>query len=487
MATNIKERVMRGSFWSLVGSSSNQVLGFIVFIILSRQLTPVEFGIMAMALIFIELLLPVVRIGMEGQLIKEKELSQVTKSTAFWTSLIAALVVIGVLMAGSGYITRLFGVDSLKHVIQILAVLPLFAALNIVHNALLRREYQFKAIAIRQMIVSSIGGIIAIIMALKGYGVYSLVFQRMGSAVITCILLWIMVKWRPTLTFSWDDAKRFIAMGIPIMGSSLLVTANYRVKDFIIGVFLGPASLGYLRIAYKLHDVIVQFAVSPIENIALPTFSKSQQDWRKLRKTYLRLVQLCGLVTVPSFFGMMVIAPEFITFVFGEKWAISAELMQILCVASISTSLNYFYKPLMIAVGKPRLVIQVSTIEFLLLLVIITTAAQFNLMMVMVGHVLWVTILTFVILRIIQREIGISPQDVWKNFMPPVVMSVIMCLLLFVEKYFLAGQVGSILMTAIVVATGVVVYVGGMVVVFPDYTRTTKEAVLPTLKAVLQR
>lgn len=487
MTSLLKQKVFNGSLWSLIGSSGNQIFGLIVFIVLSHQLSPTDFGLVAIALIAIELAGPLVNFGLTQVLVKEKKLDELMKTTVFWiTACLGACASLGI-YGFSDFIAAIFAESAVSDLLKFLAILPFLYGLSSVHNGLLERDFRFKEIATRRLAVSVVGGMLAIVLALNGSGIYSLIFQRIFSSVLNLILLWSVVKWRPSFSFSMSNAKRLSSIGIHLMGSTFLVTANNQVRDSIIGYFLGPAALGYLRVTGKLHDFVVQFTISPLVNVAFATFTSLQDDKKKLTKTYRRITQICGLLTFPSFLGLAVVAPELIIFVFGEKWAPSGLLMQILCIASLSSTLNYFFKPLMVTLDRSPLILQITLIDLIIMAITTAITAQYSLTMVVAGMVFYSSVSTVIRVFFIWKYLGIKVVDLFEDYIPPIVSSILMVIALLSLKSSIEMYFSQFWIISVVVFCGTAIYFITLYIIFPRYTRGIQEAILPTMFIKLRK
>jgi len=472
---------MNGALWSFIASSGYQIFGLLIFVVLSHALTPVDFGVMAIAIVFIEILSTVVRMGMMESVIREKELAEDTVNTVFWVTFFVGLFFSVSVYLFSATAAVIFDMPVLENVLKVLSFLPLVHALGTVHEGLLLRDYQFKSLAFRTLIATSVSGVIAIILAMNDFGVYSLVVQRVLSVVILTSSLWYYVRWFPKPVFSFIEAKKLSFIGFPVMVTSLVGVAMYKVVDVFVGLFLGPAAVGYLHLAGKLHDFIFQFTLKPILDVSLTTFSKLQDHQEELNKAYHRLVQFCSVMAFPAFLGLAVLAPGLIEFVFGAQWGPSVILTQIFCLASLSSTLNYFFRPLMLAVGEGVLVLRVGLLHLALTTISVFIASQISIVAVLVGHLIVSSLLTIIIVWITQRKVGAQISQLVRDLLPSVVSAVIMASLLLIIRLFIEDTLGVVMLTALLVVLGGLFYVSGLFLLFPSFVKQVKVSFLPTI------
>lgn len=484
MSKALKQKVLTGSFWSLVSTSGFQVFGLIVFVILSRILTPADFGTVALAIVFVELSNIIARFGLMDVLVREKDESELSRNTVFWTNAgIGALLSLCIYLIAP-WMESVFEANGLSDVLRMLCIIPTVYALTAVHDSILLKGFDFKALAYRSLISSGIAGIVSIVMAVKGFGMYSLAFQKLASMSIVFVMVWMLVGWRPKWIFSKEYFKAHTRMGGSLVVSTFLSMGTVRVFEVILGFFLGPAAVGYFKIAGKLHDFVVQFTIRPMVDVALSTFSKLQDDAKALKRAYLRLTQFASLLAFPAFLGLAAIAPDLIVFVFGEKWGTSGVLMQVICIASISSTLNYFFKPLVIASGQPKIYLAVQVVGFISMVLITLVTTQYSLMIAMFGYVVAATIVTITALVMMRKYMNIRELDVLKNMVAPIVSALLMLFAILMVKQLWLQEINIILSLALQVILGVLVYVLSFIVLFRKEFRKTKDAFLPTLRSL---
>ncbi len=171
------------------------------------------------------------------------------------------------------------------------------------HEAVLRRDFGFKTLAIRNIVANLASGGVAVAMALQNFGIASLIAQRLIAAVLLSAIVWRSVPWTPSFTFSKAICRQQLAFGGSLTLSNLLAMGNQRVIDLIVGYALGPTPLGYLRIAWRGLDMLLEIGIRPITQVTLSTFSALQHDKAALARAYSRITQVISLVAFPAFLG----------------------------------------------------------------------------------------------------------------------------------------------------------------------------------------
>jgi PST family polysaccharide transporter len=367
-----------GVVWSVAASFGTQAVSFLVFAVLARQLTPLEFGVVALATVFLDLLTLVGRGGLTEVLIQRVTLDQTDKSTAFWNSLALGLLGTVVLWLGAQAAATYFHSADLAPVMRGLAIACTLNVVGTVHEALLKRTFGFKALAIRTLLAAVVSGAAALAAAYAGWGAMSLVVQRIVATVLLTGIMWWAVRWWPSFSYSRQKAAEQMRMGLVLCGSALLGAGNQRIIDIVIGRLLGAQGVGLFRIAWRGLDLLMQIGLTPINQVTLPLFSRLQNDPKSLGAAYLRVARVTALVIYPVFIGSAIIAPEFIRLAFGSQWDGSVQLMQILALGVVAMPMIWFKSNALIAIGKSRAVMWLNIVEFALSLAVVIIACQWG-------------------------------------------------------------------------------------------------------------
>lgn len=454
----IKQQSLQGFIWNVLGSGGQQVFAFLIFIVLTRTLGAVEFGIMAMAAVFIDVLSLATRAGLTEVVVQRAKLSELDKNTAFWTSLLLGLVFTACLFAAAGPLAALLGVEGLKPILEWLSVLTLITALGTVHEGLLRKEFGFKVLALRSVVANCIGGIIAVVMALNGFGIMSLVMQRLISMIVLTAVMWATLEWRPRLEFSAALCREQLRMGTMLASANILSMGNQRVIDLVVGYVLGPVALGYLRIAWRGLDLLLEIGVRPITNVTLSTFSALQDNKAQMARAYVRLSQLTSLLAFPLFLGAGVVAPEFIVLLFGDQWQQSVVPMQILTLTVLTFPIIYFKNSALMAIGRAHDVLWLNVLEFVLSFAVVLVCAQFGLIGAALGNVLRVVLITPVILYVLNKHIELDVRLLLARTWPLMHAAAWMIAVLSLARIAMNGALHPVLAMAVLVPAGAVVY-----------------------------
>jgi PST family polysaccharide transporter len=350
---SLRQRAAKGLTWSLIERWGNEVLAIGIFAVLSRQLEPQAFGLVALASVVIDFARRAVDGGFAEAVVQRGEVDQEHLDTAFWTGFVTGTVLAALLVALAGPIAGAFGEPELAPVLRWLSLGFVVRGLSSTQQALLVRSLRFRQLATRTLVAELAAGSVAISLALTGWGVWALVGQSLAAGVFGVVTLWSVASWRPGLAFRWSHFRELSLFGANIVGFKLLNVLMQRADSFLIGSFLGTVALGYYSVAIRIFHAISKILTGVMNAVAFPVFSRLQDDRERMRRAFYEATQLTSLVTLPAFLGLAAIAPDAIPFAFGEQWGPSVPVMRVLAAVGILQTLTQFNGSVIKAVGKP--------------------------------------------------------------------------------------------------------------------------------------
>lgn len=432
---NLKHKTFLGLLWMFAGTSGQQLANLAVMLVLARNLSPAAFGLVGLAMVIIDVLTIVGQAGLTEVIIQKENPSQRDLSTGFWTSLCFGVFLAAAAVLGAPWVARVFSEPELVPIMRFLAISCIFNTLGTVHEALLRRSFGFKGLAIRNMSAAIVSGIVAILLALHGVGAQSLVAQRVISTAWLMSALWISVRWIPSFEFSLRSCLNQLRMGASIVGTTLLGAGNQRIVDLLVGFFLGTTALGYLRIASKGLDIMLNLSVMPIQRVILTSMSKIQSDKESIARTYRRIVQASSIFIFPVFLGTAAVTPELIPLVFGPNWNDSIILMQLYTMMAFFVPLIYYRNNTLYAIGQADKVFVLGAISFAVSVVVYTITVQIGIKATAFGSVVQMALVTPVTMSVLEKYTGVRSSDIMRDIVPPAVASSVMVGILFLLRY----------------------------------------------------
>lgn len=352
IAKSMRVAVVHGLVWSAFEKWGGQILGFVVFVILARLLDSYTFGLVALAGVYLSFIQIFVSQGFGTALVQRKNITQSHLDTVFWINISSAIFLAITTIIFREQIAVMMGDRNISQVLSSLAVgLPL-AGFSVVPSAILIREMNFKFLAIRTSISIVVGGVVGIITAIAGFGVWSLVLQQLTGNLIAAVVLWKSVSWKPCFRMSWRALSELSIISIGVMGNNILWIVSQRIDQGLIGARLGVELLGVYWFARRIIDLSHDAIVAPTQTVALPAFSKLQSDHSQLRDAFMRSTSFCSAIIIPFFLSLIFLSSWLIPSIFGSKWKQAVLPMQVLCIAGMFRGIQAFVHPTFLALGK---------------------------------------------------------------------------------------------------------------------------------------
>lgn len=254
--SNIKSEILSGLFWKFSERILAQGVSFLVSVILARILTPYDFGIVAIVLIFISLANVFVTSGFSTALVQNKNADKVDFSTNFYCSLLVSIVIYFILFITAPYVASFYNNDQLCMVLRVFSLRIPLSAFSAIQHAYVERNMLFKKYFFSTLFGTLVSGIVGILLAYSGFGVWALVFQYLTNTVIDIVVLLFTVRWRPTLNFSWKSAKSMMNYGWKIFVADFAGTFFEQLRSIIIGKVYTSADLAYYNKGNQLPTLI---------------------------------------------------------------------------------------------------------------------------------------------------------------------------------------------------------------------------------------
>lgn len=330
-----------GVIWSAIERFSVQGISFLLSIVIARLVTPGEYGLIAMLAIFMAIAQSFIDSGFGNALIQKKDRDEVDYSTVFYFNIVTSAILYGILYICAPLIARFYNQPELTSVTRWIGLNLIFISLSIVQRTRLNIDLNFKLQAKVSLAAVIISGIVGIILAYKGNGVWALVFQSLSNNLLSTIFLWIAAKWHPMFVFSISSFKRLFSFGSKLLASGLLHTIYMNLYSLVIGKFYSTSDVGFYNRASSISQYPSTNIVMIITRATYPVLCKHQDDDCWLEQYFLSYLRMTCFIVFPLMTLLAVIAKPLVLLVLTEKWLPAAELISIL-------SLAYMWYPIMV-------------------------------------------------------------------------------------------------------------------------------------------
>ncbi|KRE55464.1 hypothetical protein ASG70_08890 [Phycicoccus sp. Soil748] len=339
--------------WLAAQKWAVRVSGFVTLVVLTRHVSPLEFGVVAAAMTVIPLLYLLADLGFSTFLLQSDEVDRRSLSTAFWASAAAGVVLAGALWLAAPVVATGFRNPDLRQVLRslVLAVVP--TVLTSVPLALLRRSMRFRSLALQSLVAALLAQGVAVVLALRGGGVWALVGQVVTTQWVIAVLAWRSARWVPSFQLSPRLFREMAAFGVRVSSVDVVGAVRMWVESWIITVTLGPAALGLLNVGQRLVVTAQELTAVSLTPVSTVVFAKVRASADRLRSSYLKALGVAYAVVAPVMVLIVVTAPGLVPALFGSQWQESVRPAQALAVAGMVTIGAMLDHGLSYGVGRP--------------------------------------------------------------------------------------------------------------------------------------
>jgi PST family polysaccharide transporter len=341
----------RGIAWTLSSNLLIQTMSFGVGVVLARLIPPAEFGVFAITGIFSGLAATVSNIGLGSALVRRKEITAAHCRSMLTANLASSGAIVVVLTLVAPWVGRYFKNATAAPVLMVVAWNFLINAVSSVSFSLTSRALRFRLIAQIEAFAAVVNGVVAIVLALRGLGVWAIAWAGIAQSLARAVLLLALGGWRPAL--GWDGAalRELVGFGAGLTLKRLINYAAANVDYVVIGRRLGAADLGFYTRAYNLMTLPLTQLSRVMMQVLFPAFARIQDDNPRLIAGYSKVVMATALASFPFLVGLFLVAAPFVHVVYGATWMPAVLPLQIMCVAGMMKSVSTFIGSIVDAKG----------------------------------------------------------------------------------------------------------------------------------------
>lgn len=435
---NVTSELKKGVLITALSKYSIVIVQIIVMAVLSRLITPEEFGIVAIIMVFIVFFSFLGNIGIGSAIIQNKQLNPKDISDIFYTTIIWGFILSGFYYIFS-YVLKLFFKDAVYVQTAIyLCLIVFFNAVTTVPNALLRKKSFFKKIGVIEILSNLVSGIIAIVLAFKGYSYYSIIYQTIIRSVLIFVGNFYYCEIELYLKFSLVGIKKILGYSIYGLVTNLLDYTSRSMDNILIGKFLGTIDLGYYDRAYRLM-------LFPLKNLSLiispvlhPILTKEDITKKEVYKIYLKIINLLCVIGLPFSVFLFFTAPEIITIMYGKNWSKSIMLFQLLTISLFPQLISSIIKSFYLISGEVKAMFKVNLVTNGILVTLISIGVYYQSMKIIAILISAAYLIKFVSESILLNKIYFREPwiEYFKNLKSGIIISVCMILPLYYLGFF---------------------------------------------------
>ena len=413
--STFRNKTIAGISWSVVSQVGRQLLQLAIGVILARLLAPRQFGLIAMITVITGFAAVFAELGFGAALIHKQDVKEEHLSSVFWINIGGGIALTVLFMLGAPLIGAFYNEPLLAPLTLLVASTFFFDSLSIIQRTLFSKSIDFKMLSIVEVSAVGIAGVVAIGMALSGWGVWSLAAKAVITSVVTSILLWTFSSWRPDLAFHWSAVKELLGFSMHLLGSR---TMNYWVRnldDLLIGRVIGSGGLGVYSRAYAIMLFPLRNISRVIARVMFPSLATIQHDAARVRHIFQRATRTIALVTFPLMLGLLATTESFVLAVFGGQWAGMIPILQVFCFIGLVQSVVTLVGSLFQSQGRTDLEFRLGLVTKPLLITGIVVGLQWGIVEVAVGYASAVAVSHYLNLRFAGGLVGLRYYDVVRD------------------------------------------------------------------------
>ncbi|PSC04265.1 hypothetical protein SLNSH_14845 [Alsobacter soli] len=465
-AAGIGRQTLKGALWLSGAGVAIAVANFGIFAVIARSIEPAELGLVSFEALCMELVRMALFAAVTDAVISRSDMDEAYVNTAFWVALAAGFAAFLACAAlASPVVERIYGHQA-GVILAALSIILLLEAPRCVQEGLFKRSFRYQAIAWRLSLATLGSGLLAVPLALAGWGPWALVAQRVAFSALQLLLSWRALGWSPGMQFSPDHAWDLGRYWSGASASRVLSQVGERAPEAVVGFVTGLEALAFYRVGSRALEAVSQLVLQPAAGVALSALARFEARERETQ--FLRMLRLVLVVAVPAYYGAGQVAPEFVQLLFGPRWAPSAEVMTVLAFAAAPTVVLALLASLVLASGKTRLLSKMSTFAVALISLAVLAGAFFGLTAAVVAQVMGAHAALYLSVRVLAAGLGCSERNIWRVVGPPVLAGLAMVLVLTPLRTFMADT-PVLLRFALLCAVGAVSYGACLALATRDY------------------
>ncbi|GAP14503.1 membrane protein [Longilinea arvoryzae] len=432
----LAKSTLKGTLWNYTSFAVSKGLTFISTLILARILVPDDFGLLSMGLIAINYLDALNEMGVGSALIYQQGDLEKKSNIAFTISLSVNALLTLLAFLSAPAIGAFFNEPRIIPIVQVLSFSFVLSSIGSIHSVRLKKELNFRKVFVPEIGRTFAKGGISIVCALLGWGVWSLVIGQVSGILVSNVLYWVVVPYRPRLAWDRQEVKGLLGYGSQIILVDLLGMFLQNIDYLIIGKRMESTQLGYYTMAFRIPELVIINICVVVSRALFPAFSRIQNNLEALRKGYLTTLRYISLITIPIGLGLFLLSKEFILMFYTDKWSASIPVMQLLCLYAVVYALGFNAGDIYKATGKPWILNAMGAAKLVISVPILWAAAGISIYAVAAAQLAINIFLTLVELLVVAWIVKIKAVDILKSMQPAILSGLIM----FIGVYILKSQ-----------------------------------------------
>jgi len=422
---NLQSQTASGVFWTFLEQLGRRGIGILVTIFLARFLTPDDYGLIAMVSVFFAFANALMDVGFRQALIRKQNATQIDYNTMFYSNLVLGFLAYGLLFFFAPAIASFYKEPRLILLVRIVGVVVLINALQFVQVVDLTRKLDFKTQFKVTIPAGIISGLSAVLLAIGGAGVWSLVAQMILSPLIITFSLWMISTWRPTFEFSISSFRELFGFGSKLFLSGVLDILFRNIYVIIIAKLFNATLTGYYFFATKVRDIILEQFSSSIQRVTFPALASVQNDDLRLKNGFRKVIQATTYLIFPAMVFLAVMARPLFELLLNPKWLPAILYLQLLCMEGLMYPLHVVNLNILQVKGRSDLFLYLEVVKKIMIASVLLVSSRYGIVAILIGQIVTSLLAYIPNSYFSARLIGYTVKEQVKDVSPSLLASVI--------------------------------------------------------------
>ncbi|MDO4787545.1 MAG: lipopolysaccharide biosynthesis protein [Johnsonella sp.] len=373
-----RKKIAGGFFWKIMENGGAQGVQFIVSVLLARMLSPKEYDVLAIMMIFTGLANIFVQNGFALALVQKKESDETDFSSVFFFNLMLSALVYMVIFFAALPIAAFYDNPDIVNMLRVMAVIVFFGGVISVQNAYISKNMEFRSLFFASFLSSVLSGIVSVYMAMRGYGVWALVWQQIIYYIFLCLILFLTISWKPMCLFSLSRLREMFGFGWKILLSAVLDNLFTNLHGLVMGKIYDRGTLGNFTRGEQFPKIIITNIGAAIQSVLFPLMAQSQDNRAKLRSILRESIMISSYLLFPMMAGMIAIADKLILLLLGSKWAGAIPFLRLMCLGYLFWPLHVTNLQALNALGRSDIFLKLEIIKKILGTIVLIVGIRYN-------------------------------------------------------------------------------------------------------------
>lgn len=383
-----RNKIFSGLMWKFAERILAQGVSLIVSIVLARILLPEDYGTVSMVMVFITIANVFVSNGFSTALIQNKDCTDSDYSTMFYCSVVVSIVVYFIIFLLSPLVENFYGLTNLGLVLRVLAIKLPISAVNSIQHAYVSRNMLFKRFFWSTLIGTLVSGIVGIIMAIQGFGVWALVTQYLVNSIMDTVVLFFTTEWKPKLLFSLNAAKKLMNYGWRITIAELISTVYSQLRSLVIGKKYSSSDLAYYNKGDSFPALLANNINSSISTVLFPALANVQSNPYVIKKMTRQSIKVCAYTIFPLMCGLAAVANNFVSVVLTDKWLPCVPFLRMSCINYALMAIGTANLQALKGMGRSDIYLKMEVIKKTVGIILLLISMNFGVIAIAVGGVI---------------------------------------------------------------------------------------------------